>query len=106
MTVRNRVQVWHPVFLWPIGGNSLTFTMIENEYALLRRYVGQFITVTDEEWRLHEAALRRRNLKKGEWLLKKGDVCQHVSFINYGCFRIYNIAKGEELTTNFSFEGN
>ena len=96
----------HPAFLWWIGGNSLTFTMIENEYALLRRYVGQFITVTDEEWRLHEAALRRRNLKKGEWLLKKGDVCQHVSFINYGCFRIYNIVKGEELTTDFSFEGN
>jgi len=96
----------HPAFLWWIGGNSLTFTMIENEYAPLRRYVGQFIEVTDEEWRLHEAALRRRNLKKGEWLLKKGEVCQHVSFINYGCFRIYNIVKGEEFTTDFSFEGN
>lgn len=102
----NRVLPWRPVFLWWIGVNSLTFTMIENEYAPLRRYVTRFVDVTDEEWRLHEAVLRRRNLKKGEWLLKKGEVCQHVSFINYGCFRVYNIVKDEEITSDFRFEGN
>jgi CRP-like cAMP-binding protein len=80
--------------------------MIENEYARLRRYITQFINVTDEEWRLHEASLRRRNLKKGEYLLKAGDVCQHVSFINYGSFRVYNLIKGEDTTSNFHFEGN
>ncbi len=80
--------------------------MIENEYAPLRKFVSRFVNVTDEEWRQHEAVLRRRNLKKGEWLLQQGQICQYVSFINYGCFRIYNIVKDEEVTCDFRFEGH
>ncbi|HOX82574.1 MAG TPA: Crp/Fnr family transcriptional regulator [Chryseolinea sp.] len=80
--------------------------MIENEYSPLRKFVAGFVNVTDEEWRLHEAVLRRRNLKKGEWIIKQGQICEYVSFINYGCFRIYNIVKEEEVTTDFRFEGH
>jgi len=80
--------------------------MIENEYTPLRKYVTRFVNVTDEEWRQHEVVLRRRNLKKGEWIIQQGQICQHVSFINYGSFRIYNMVKGEEVTSDFRFEGN
>jgi CRP/FNR family transcriptional regulator, anaerobic regulatory protein len=45
-------------------------------------------------------------LKKGEFLLKGGEVCNHVTFINKGHFRVYNIVNGDELTINFAFEGN
>lgn len=55
---------------------------------------------------MHQAVLTRRFLKKGEFLLKAGEVCNHVTFINKGLFRSYMEIDGEEVTTNFAFEGN
>lgn len=53
-----------------------------------------------------QSVLSRRFLKKGEFLLRAGEVCKHVTFINKGFVRIYNIVHDEELTINFAFEGN
>jgi len=50
--------------------------------------------------------LTRRFIKKGEYLLREGEICNHVTFINKGFVRIYNIIQDEDLTINFAFEGN
>ncbi len=76
------------------------------EFALLRNYISRFLSFTDEDWQLHQAVLKRRFLKKGEHILKGGEVCNHVTFINKGHFRVYNVVNEEELTINFAFEGN
>lgn len=77
-----------------------------DEFSLLRKYISQFLEVNEEEWQMHQAMLTRRFLKKGEFLLRAGEVCNHVTFINKGLFRSYMIIEGEEVTTNFAFEGN
>jgi CRP/FNR family transcriptional regulator, anaerobic regulatory protein len=77
-----------------------------NEFALLRKYVSQFITFSEEEWQMHQALLTRRFLKKGEFLLKAGEVCDHITFINKGLFRTYMIINDDEVTSNFAFGGN
>ncbi|NBP69474.1 MAG: Crp/Fnr family transcriptional regulator [Cytophagia bacterium] len=77
-----------------------------NEFALLRKYVSQFITFSEEEWQMHQALLTRRFLKKGEFLLRAGEVCDHITFINKGLFRTYMIINDDEVTSNFAFEGN
>jgi CRP-like cAMP-binding protein len=77
-----------------------------NEFALLRKYVSQFITFNEEEWQMHQALLTRRFLKKGEFLLRAGEVCDHITFINKGLFRTYMIINDDEVTSNFAFEGN
>ncbi len=77
-----------------------------DEFSQLRKYISQFLEVNEEEWRMHQAVLTRRFLKKGEYLLRASEVCNHVTFINKGLFRSYMEIEGEEVTTNFAFEGN
>ncbi len=77
-----------------------------DEFQILKNYISKFISFNEQEWQLHQSILSRRFLKKGEFLLRGGDVCDHVTFINNGHFRVYNIVNEEELTINFAFEGN
>lgn len=72
----------------------------------MRNFIARFISFSDDEWRLLQSITSRRSLKKGEFVLKAGEVCNHVTFINKGFVRIYNIVNDEDLTLNFSFEGN
>lgn len=77
-----------------------------NEFTNIRNFVSRFLTFTEDEWQMLQSVLSRRFLKKGEFLLRAGEVCNHVTFINKGFVRIYNVVHDEELTINFAFEGN
>jgi CRP-like cAMP-binding protein len=78
--------------------------MHRDEYSQFQEFISNFITVTEEEWKLHRDVLIRKFLKKGEFLSREGNVCEHVSFVNKGYFRIYADVNGEEITNYFSFE--
>lgn len=77
-----------------------------DDYSAIRNFISRFVTFTEEEWKAHERLLKRKFIKKGDYLLKAGDVCNHVTFINAGYFRVYHNLGEEELTDNFAFEGN
>jgi CRP-like cAMP-binding protein len=47
---------------------------------------------------------KSKKVKKGAFLLKQGQVCNHIFFIKKGCLRLYYIAKDVETTVWFSFE--
>ncbi|MBX2901245.1 MAG: Crp/Fnr family transcriptional regulator [Cyclobacteriaceae bacterium] len=74
------------------------------EFIPIRNYISQFICITDSEWAIHEEKLTKRFFKKGEFLLKPGEVCGHVSFINSGSFRSFSVLEHEERTYFFAFE--
>lgn len=78
--------------------------MHADEYSPLRAFTAHFVDATDDEWKAHRQALTRRFLKKGEFLLKAGQVCQHISFINRGALRVFWEVDGEEITKHFFFE--
>ncbi|MFN3839572.1 MAG: Crp/Fnr family transcriptional regulator [Cyclobacteriaceae bacterium] len=75
-----------------------------DEFASIRKYISNFLSFTEEEWLVHQKSLARRWLKKGEHLLAEGQVCNHVSFINQGYFRCYNIVRNVDRTHHFAFE--
>lgn len=77
-----------------------------DEFKSIRNFVSRFVSFNETEWRAHQAGLTRRFLQKGEFLLRGGEVCNHVSFLNKGVARVYNIVADDELTINFAFEGN
>lgn len=77
-----------------------------NEFSSIRNFVSRFLNFTEEEWMMMQNVLTRRFIKKGEYLLREGEICNHVTFINKGFVRIYNIIQDEDLTVNFAFEGN
>jgi CRP/FNR family transcriptional regulator, anaerobic regulatory protein len=71
----------------------------------LRAYYNSLLpTVTDESWQICESILTIRNLKKGDFLLKPGQVSNHVCFVNYGLLRLYHVVDGKEKIVRFCNE--
>lgn len=77
--------------------------MHADEFTHLKNFIDRIVDVTETEWNAHRDCLTRRFLKKGEFLIREGQVSDHVSFINKGCFRVYKDLNGEEITKNFFF---
>jgi CRP-like cAMP-binding protein len=77
--------------------------MHDDEFTPLKNFIDRIVDVTDTEWKAHRDCLTRRFLKKGEFLVREGQISSNVSFINKGSLRAYKELNGEELTKHFFF---
>src|SRR6187551_1569499 len=78
--------------------------MHADEYTPLRKFASQLVDFTESEWCAHRDLLTRRFLRKGEFLLQAGEVCNHVSFINAGSLRFFIEVRDQEISKHFLFE--
>lgn len=62
--------------------------------------------ITESEWEAFEKCLVVRQLKKGEFLVRAGQVCKYVSFINSGLVRLYYSIEGKDISTGFAKKGD
>lgn len=68
----------------------------------IKTYYNQLLPqLTNEEWQAIEDCLTIKHLKKGEHLVKQGEICNHVSFVNKGLIRFYMVVDGKEIPTGF-----
>ncbi|MBZ4188545.1 Crp/Fnr family transcriptional regulator [Niabella beijingensis] len=72
----------------------------------LLRYLRSLAPVTEEGWQLLQPALSAVHYKKGALLLKEGQVCQSLYFIEKGYCRSYYQLDGLEKNTGFFFEND
>lgn len=71
-------------------------------FTQIKSYYKQLLPqLTNEEWQAIEDCLTVKHLKKGDHLVKQGEVCNHVSFINKGLIRFYMLIDGKEIPTGF-----
>ncbi|HTH56811.1 MAG TPA: Crp/Fnr family transcriptional regulator [Cyclobacteriaceae bacterium] len=70
----------------------------------LFEHINQYSPLADTTWKDLEAALKKVDLAKGEFLIKEGKVCQHVYFLEKGCLRGFYDLDGKEITHWFAFE--
>ncbi|HKX86025.1 MAG TPA: Crp/Fnr family transcriptional regulator [Flavobacterium sp.] len=61
--------------------------------TIILQNISKHITLTDEEQSYFFSLLKEKKFKNKQYITKEGDVCKHISFINKGCCRIYNIDK-------------
>jgi CRP-like cAMP-binding protein len=76
-------------------------------YQLLRAYIDKVMSssISDEEFRLIEEAFQERILKKKQFLLHEGSICQYTAFITKGAMRQYTIdKKGVEHIVRLAIE--
>ena len=59
--------------------------------GLLLKNIGKHIQLDKEEIELFISLLQSKKLKRKEFLLRQGDICQTENFIVRGCLRIYTI---------------
>jgi CRP-like cAMP-binding protein len=48
---------------------------------------------------------KKKQITKGELLVKKGEVCKHLAFIEHGTMRSYYLREEKDITVSFSLEG-
>jgi CRP-like cAMP-binding protein len=73
-------------------------------FEQIRQSISHFITLNIEELDFFYSLLSRKELKKKELLLRSGQNCRNIYFINKGCIRYYYLVDGEEKTAQFFFE--
>ncbi|OAD90724.1 cyclic nucleotide-binding protein [Aequorivita soesokkakensis] len=74
---------------------------MENEIV---RLISRYLELTNEEASAFAECIPIRSFKKGDILLREGQVCRDSYFVIEGCVRKYYIIDGDERTTAFYVE--
>ncbi len=72
----------------------------------LLHYIHALTTFSEESWQILLPVLTKTNLKKGDYLLKEGQVCNELFFIDKGYCRSYFVKDGVEKNIGFFFEND
>lgn len=75
-------------------------------YDKLKTYCKNTVPLTDEELKLIDTYFEVKDLKKKDFLLQDGKVCNFVVFIANGTIRHFHIKDGVEKTCDISFENS
>lgn len=71
----------------------------------LEQKLGQTLSVSDNEMNFILAFFNGKNLKKGDFFLKKGEICNEIAFVNNGLLRIYTVDNNHEKILSFPKAG-
>ena len=73
----------------------------------LKLSIQKYVSLSEQDWELFLPNIRFKSFSKGEVLLRQDEVCRFISFVISGTVIYYQLTdKGEELTTDFAFEGD
>ena len=70
----------------------------------LLKYIHSLTNFSDSSWELLQPALTRREFKKNEFLLKQGQICSSLFYIESGYCKSYYEIEGVVKNTGFYFE--
>ena len=73
-------------------------------YDRLKTYCRNTVPLTDEELKLIDKYFEVKDLKKKDFLLKDGKICNFIGFIADGAIRHFHVKDGVEKTCDISFE--
>jgi len=71
---------------------------------ILIEVMSQLTSLTDEEKADIEKSFPLKNIQKGTFLLKEGQISKDAFFVIEGCVREFKLSEGEEKTTGFFTE--
>jgi CRP/FNR family transcriptional regulator, anaerobic regulatory protein len=72
--------------------------------ADFQQFCNQFSPLTKEAEDDLFKNLKTKTFKKGEYLLKTGEICKHLIFINQGLAKLFFIRDGKEFINVFALE--
>jgi CRP-like cAMP-binding protein len=72
---------------------------------IARELARRYSTMTHDELDILESILVPRKYAKGEKVLKEGDVCRSIIYIDKGLLRQYYLKNGKEVTEYLAVEG-
>ena len=79
---------------------------MREEITRFRKYLTGLIPMDDDTFGLCKDSLEVVSIKKGDFLIREGQRCEHVAYIDSGLFRIYYLKDGTEVNTCFCKENS
>lgn len=74
-------------------------------FEVLHQYIQSKISISNSELDIVSACFTPKKIRKKQYLLQEGNVCNQLSFICSGCLRLYRVdEKGQEHIIQFGFE--
>ncbi len=76
-----------------------------DKFRKVKNTISAIIPVTDAELALFCESIELKALKKNEFFLTEGQICNFVGFVNHGTLIYYKtLENGTEVTTDFAFD--
>lgn len=72
--------------------------------AELIKFINEYIDLPGAELEEIASMFKSRTVKKNDYLLREGETCKDLVFVQQGCLRLYYIADSIEVSVWFSFE--
>lgn len=77
-----------------------------DDFHAIRQAIAQFHELSESEWTAFAQKLQLKTFKKGEYLIREGQIENAIYFINKGSTRNYFLKDGKEFTVDFQFKGD
>lgn len=77
---------------------------MNNEIKNFKNHLAKVISMDDKSFDIATEYFQIEKIFKGEYLVKEGQICNKIAYINEGLFRIYNLKDGIEINTCFCKE--
>ena len=72
---------------------------------LIDSFSNDIFLLSEEEKNQLKSTFKERQIKRRQFILQKGDVCKHYTFVLEGCFKLYKIDQsGKEHNLQFTIE--
>lgn len=68
----------------------------------VRKYISQFVTLSEEAWNAVLPLVKTRYLKKNDYFVREGEVAKYISFTQEGYLRVFYNHDGNEITRDIS----
>jgi len=75
-------------------------------YDQLKSWLDLHISLDSDEWQRAQKSWILRDLRKKEFLLQDGDICNFIAFINRGCLRYFSVSDTCDVVYHFFLENS
>ncbi len=69
----------------------------------LKDFIGKYVTLPDAELEDITSKFKSKPVKKNNYLLREGDICKDLVFVQKGCLRLYYLKEDIEISVWFAF---
>ena len=69
----------------------------------LKNFIAKYVSLPDDEMEDIATRFKTKQVKKNDYLLKQGDTCKDLVFVQKGCLRLYYMQDDVEVSVWFAF---
>ena len=70
----------------------------------LKKFISKYVTLSDVEMEDITDKFKGKVVKKNDYLLREGDTCKDLVFVEKGCLRLYYLKDDIEVSVWFAFQ--